>query len=87
MYVETVDYTWFHLAAEGTLQSSYEVHLELFSVFNDLGIDYQMQCQRASGRKTDGQTEDLVWVPKTKSHLKLSHKLSVLFTTLASHCD
>ena len=50
MDVETVDYTWFHLAAEGTLQSSYEVHLELFSIFNDLGIDYQMQCQLQSIR-------------------------------------
>ena len=48
MYVETVDYTWFHLAAEGTLQSSYEVHLELFSVFNDFCIDYEMQCQLQS---------------------------------------
>ena len=50
MYVETVDYTWFHLAAECTLQPSYEVHLKIFSVFNDLGIDYQMQCQLQSIR-------------------------------------
>ena len=48
MYVEIVDYTWFHFAAESTLQSTYKVHLEFFSVFNDLRIDYQMQCQLQS---------------------------------------
>ena len=32
-------------------------------------------------------TEDLIWAPETECHLKLGHKLSVLFTTFASHLD